>query len=304
MNAKRIVLAGGSGFIGRALTKEFLARNYEVLVLTRKARKRTDGVREVEWDNQHIGEWIQVLDGAEAVVNLTGKNINCRHTPENLREIIDSRVNSVKAIGGAIFHVQKPPRVWVQASAVGFYGDAKDKWCDENSPAGNNTLAEICQKWEAGFNSASLPKTRKVLLRVGFVLGENGGALPVLKKLTKLFLGGRAGNGKQFISWIHLKDLTQMFVAAVENENLSGIFNAVAPEPVRNKIFMRELRRALHRPWSPPAPKIAVRIGSRLMQSEASLVLASQRCVPKKFLDAGFQFEFADVRAALKNLCR
>jgi uncharacterized protein (TIGR01777 family) len=136
------------------------------------------------------------------------------------------------------------------------------------------------------------------------VLGENGGALPVLKKLTKLFLGGRAGNGKQFISWIHLKDLTQMFVAAVENENLSGIFNAVAPEPVQNKMFMRELRRALHRPWSPPAPKIAVRIGSRLMQSEASLVLASQRCVPKKFLDAGFQFEFADVRAALKNLCR
>ena len=165
---KRIVLAGGSGFIGSALAKELLARNYEVVVLTRTPRERNDGIVEFAWSGEHIGEWIKFLDGAEAVVNLTGKNINCPHTPENLRELAASRVNSVRAIALALDHVKNPPRVWIQSGAIGFYGDQGDKICDEDSPAGNDALAKICQPWEAGFNSASAPKTRKVLLRIGF----------------------------------------------------------------------------------------------------------------------------------------
>ena len=304
MSAKRIVIAGGSGFIGRALAKEFSAQNFEVVILTRALRERADGIREIEWDGKHIGEWIAFLDGAEAVINLTGKNINCPHTPENVRALTASRVDSVNALAAALLHIKIPPRAWVQASATGFYGNTGDVTCDENSPAGKDTLAEICRQWEAAFAAANAPKTRKVALRIGFVLGRDGGALPVLGKLTEWFLGGAVGGGRQYISWIHLADLVRMFVAAVGRENLSGTFNAVAPGAVTNAEFMRELRRALHRPWSPHAPEFAVRLGARLMKSEPSLALAGQRCAPGKLLKARFPFQFPHLRAALENLCR
>jgi len=304
MSAKRIVIAGGSGFIGRALAKEFSARNFDVVILTRTPCERAGGIREIEWDGKHIGEWIVFLDGAEAVINLAGKNINCPHMPENVRVLTASRVDSVNAIAAALEHVKIPPRVWVQASATGFYGDTGDAACDETSPTGKDTLAEICRQWEGAFAAANAPKTRKVVLRIGFVLGSDGGALPVLGRLTKWFLGGAAGGGRQYISWIHLADLVRMFAAAVERENMTGTFNAVAPGAVTNAEFMRELRRALHRPWSPPVPAFAVRLGARLMKSEPSLALAGQRCVPGKFLEVEFPFQFSHLRAALENLRR
>jgi hypothetical protein len=302
MKPKRIILAGGSGFIGSALAKKLVAQNFEVVVLARTPRARTDGVIEAEWNGEHLGEWIKFLDGAEAVINLAGKNINCPHTPENLRALTESRVNSVRAIALAFEHVKNPPRVWVQAGAIGFYGDRGNFLCDEATSSGSDKLAEVCRQWENAFHSGKSPKTRKVLLRIGFVLGREGGALPVLEKLTKWFLGGAAGNGKQFVSWIHLADLVQMFIAAIEREELSGTFNAVAPKPVTNKEFMRGLRRALHRPWSPPAPEFAVKLGARLMHSEPSLALAGCRVAPKHFLEKNFQFQFANLRGALKNL--
>ena len=300
--SRRIVLAGGSGFLGQSLAKELRARNHEVVVLTRTTRPRADGVIEAEWNGRQIGEWIKFLDGAEAVVNLSGKNINCPHTPENLRALAASRVDSVRAIQIALLHVKNPPRVWVQAGAVGFYGDCGDFLCDENTLNGSDNLAEICRQWEDAFHAVDAPKTRKILLRIGFVLGRDGGALPVLKKLAKWFLGGRTGSGRQFISWIHIADLARMFVEAIKREELSGTFNAVAPNPATNAEFMRELRRALHRPWSPPAPGWAVKFGSRLMKSEPSLALAGCRVAPKRFLEAGFKFRFPDLSDALKNL--
>src|SRR5580693_1331675 len=170
MNKPRLVLAGGSGFIGSALAERFNPK-WEVLVLTRSPRPRDDGVTEAQWSGEHIGEWIKYLDGADAVINLTGKNIQCLHTPENVRGLTESRVNSVQALALALEHVAVPPRVWIQASAIGFYGNAKERICDENSPNGTDTLSDICRQWEYAFNSARAPKTRKVLLRIGFVLG-------------------------------------------------------------------------------------------------------------------------------------
>ena len=303
MKKERIVIAGGSGFIGTALTQDWVQKGRDVVILTRSPQARQDGVVEAAWDGFHLGEWVQHLDGAEAVINLTGKNINCPHTPENVRALIASRVNSVQAIGAAVDHVKSPPRVWVQASAVGFYGDTGDQARDETSAGGDNTLAKICQDWENAFAATSTPRTRRVKLRIGFVLGAGSGALPVLATLTRFFLGGAVGNGRQYISWIHLADLVNMFAAAVENEALSGTFNAVAPQPVTNAAFMRALRRVYHRPWSPPAPAFAVKLGSRLMGSDPSLALTSQRCVPRRFDEAGFSFQFPDLGQALRNLC-
>ena len=302
---KRIVLAGGSGFIGRMLGRELLRQNYEVIVLTRSLRERDedDGTKEVEWDGEHVGEWIQFMDGAEAVINLAGRNINCRHTLENLREMTESRVNSVSTIASGVYHVTRPPRLWIQASAVGFYGNRRDEWCDEKSSNGQGHLADICRRWEQAFYSVSVPKTRRILFRLGIVLGREGGALPLLVHYTRWFLGGAAGNGRQYISWIHPADLVQMFSLALVHDNyFDGIYNAVAPNPVTNAEFMRTLRRTFHRPWCPPAPAWAVKLGCKLTGTEASLALEGCRCTPKRFLESGFPFQFTDPRAALKDI--
>lgn len=303
MNPNRIILAGGSGFIGTALAFEFARRGYEVVVLTRRPEARADKIEEVAWDGKTAGAWSQYLDGAKAVINLTGKNVNCRHTPENLRAITASRVDSVRALGQAAALVETPPRVWVQASGIGFYGDTGERVCDECAPMGTDALATVCRDWEGALQGLELPRTRKVFIRIGFVLGREGGGFPILAGLTRKFLGGTAGNGRQYVSWVHLADLVRMFAAAVERDDLDGTFNAVAPNPVTNAEFMRELRGALHRPWSPPVPALAVKIGARLMGTEPSLALTGQRCVPKHFLDSGFEFEFSELRPALADLC-
>ncbi|HEY3763415.1 MAG TPA: TIGR01777 family oxidoreductase [Verrucomicrobiae bacterium] len=298
---KRIVIAGGSGFIGQALALD-LAAKYDVVVLSRMPKARNDGVREVEWDGVHLGEWIALLNGAEAVVNLTGKNINCLHTPENIRELMASRIDSVSAIDAALEHIKEPPRVWVQASATGFYGNSGEVIRDEFSPGGDNILAEICKHWEKTFQEAKAEKTKKILLRVGFVLGRDGGALPVLEQFTRRYLGGRAGSGKQCISWIHMFDLVKMFRYAIEDEKLSGIYNAVGYEPVTNKDFMRELRHILRRPWSPPVPGFIIRLVARRMKSEPSLALEGCHAIPIRFLEAGFEFRFSTLKDALADL--
>lgn len=308
MNDNAIVIAGGSGFIGTALAKAFAATNRPVFVLTRNPRPRTGGIREIQWDGEHAGDWVQCLEGAAAIINLAGRSINCRHTPENLREIADSRVNSVKAIAAGLATLKTPPCVWVQASATGFYGDTADRICNETAHSGSDTLAQVCRDWEQVFEmageSGTIPKMRRVILRIGFVLGRESGALPVLARLTKLFLGGAAGNGLQYISWIHLADVVRVFGAAVANEAMSGAYNTVAPKPVTNAEFMRELRRTLHRPWSPPAPAPAVKLGARLMGTEGSLALVSQRCSAQKIMATGFQFQFPELSPALRDLCQ
>jgi hypothetical protein len=298
----RIVLAGGSGFIGRSLSPFLISKNYEVIVLTRAESDQHGAVRQAHWDGKTPGEWVQLVNSAAAVVNLTGRSINCRHTPENRREIIDSRVDSVRVLGQAIEQCVQPPKAFVQIAGVGIYGDKGERICDEATEPGDDFVAEVCQKWEAPFTSIDVSRTRKVLLRLGVVLGPNGGFLEVLGRLSRWFLGGQVGNGRQYISWIHITDLTRMLLAGVENQALTGRFNASSPNPVTNAEFMRELRRALHRPWSPPVPEFAARIGSCLMGTEASLALVSQRCVPKRFLESGFEFEFPELREALSNI--
>jgi uncharacterized protein (TIGR01777 family) len=237
-------------------------------------------------------------------MNLTGKSIDCPHTPENRVEIVRSRVNSVRAMAAAIGQVATPPKAWVQASATGFYGDTGDRSCDETAPRGEGFLAEVCEQWENALNAREPASTRQVILRIGFVLGHGGGALPVLSGMTKYFIGGAAGDGKQYISWIHLQDLVKVFTEAVAQRGWQGVFNATAPTPVTNAEFMKELREVMHRPWSPPAPAVMVRLGARLMGSEGSLALMSQRCPPVRLLAQGFKHHFPELRPALVDLLR
>jgi len=297
----RIILAGGSGFIGQSLSPFLVSKNYEVVVLTRRKSDHHGSIREAHWDGKTLGEWTQFVNGALGLVNLTGRSINTRHTPEHRREIIDSRVDSVRILGDAMRRCVQPPKVFVQLAGVGIYGDKGECICDETTAPGDDFVSEVCKKWEAAFHSVDSPNTRKVLLRLGVVLG-NGGFLYVLSRLTRWFLGGQVGNGRQYISWIHIADLSRMILHAIDQEQLTGVFNAIAPNPVTNAELMHGLRRALKRPWSPPVPEFAARVGSWLMGTEASLALVSQRCVPKRFLEKNFEFEFPNLREALANI--
>ena len=267
----RIILAGGSGFIGQSLSPFLVSKNYEVVVLTRDKSDHHGSIREAHWDGKTLGEWTQFVNGARGLVNLTGRSINTRHTPEHRREIVDSRVDSVRILGEAIPRCVQPPKVFVQLAGVGIYGDKGERICDETTAPGDDFVSEVCKKWEAAFDSVDSPNTRKVLLRLGVVLGRTGGFLHVLSRLTRWFLGGQIGNGRQYISWIHIADLSRMILQAIDQEQLTGVFNATAPNPVTNAELMHELHHALHRPWSPPVPEFAARTGSWLMGTEAAL---------------------------------
>lgn len=298
----RIILAGGSGFLGQSLAETLHGKGYEVIVLGRSASRQTATARHVQWDGRTVGEWAGLLEGAQAIVNLTGRSVNCRHTPAHRREIIESRVDSVRALGEALGKCSRPPQVFAQASSLAIYGDPGDRWCDEDAPHAEGFSETVCELWEGAFAAIHRLGMRKVVLRIGIVLGADGGALPVLARLTRWFLGGAVGNGRQYISWIHIADLNRMFVEAIERNDLAGAFNATGPNPETNAEFMRELRHALHRPWSPPVPAWATRIGARLMGTEASLALTGRRCRPKRFLESGFHFEFPELRRALADL--
>jgi uncharacterized protein (TIGR01777 family) len=300
--SRQIVVAGGSGFLGRSLASALVEASYRVTILTRSPKTSSGAIRELKWDGKSLGDWANCLEGATAVVNLTGRSVNCRYTPENRGEIVESRVDSVRTLGEAIRRCKQPPKVLVQASSLAIYGDAGDRWCDEAAPAGRGFPAETCFVWEKALRDSSMPGLRKVVLRIGFVLRRDGGALKTLINLTRWGLGGRVGNGRQYISWIHHRDMNRMFLAAIEDSSMEGIYNATGPNPVTNAGFMRELRAALHRPWSPPTPAWATHIGAALMGTEACLALTGRRCLPKRFQQRGFKFEFTDLAPALRDV--
>jgi len=298
----KIILAGGSGFLGQALARRLAAGGWEVVVLSRAPR--TGGpAREVTWDAATTGSWVTELEGAAAVVNLAGRSINCVHTPEHRREIVASRLNAVQALAQGCARTSKPPPVWIQCSATGYYGNAGDRICDEAQAPGTGFLAETCRAWEEAFTAADLPGVRRVVLRIGVVLDAAHGALPPLVKLTRCFLGGTAGNGRQFLSWIHREDLMDVFSAALTRPEMSGTYNACAPAPVTNAEFMRELRAVLGRPWCPPAPAFMVRFAARrFLGTEPDLALHGQRAQPVRLLAAGLAFRHPSVQMALRDL--
>lgn len=295
-----VVLAGGSGFLGSAIASALHAQGYEVVTLTRSPRSQPPFGRDVAWDGKNAGDWYAAVEGAAAVINMTGRNVDCRHTDENLAVIRSSRVDATRAVGAAILAAATPPPVWVQGSAIGYYGDVRDEVCTEETGPGDSPLAKVTVDWEAAVPDTP-PQTRVCFLRTGMVLGKDG-ALPRLAKVTKLFLGGTVGDGGQYMSWIHVDDIVGIVQWFLNNDSAAGHYNAVSPTPPTNKDFMSTLRKVLNRPWSPPAPAFAVRIGAALMGTAGSLALDSTRAVPERLLAQGFQFKFADLEGALRDL--
>lgn len=299
----KLILAGGTGFIGKALVNYFKNQFSEVVILSRSSYTNHDNVRGVKWDGKTIGSWVSELENADVLINLSGKNINCRFTDQNKNEILESRVNATNALGQAVLHLKVPPKLWINFSAVAIYKSTIETTNTEYSKEqGIGFMYEVCKKWESAFNDFELHHTRKVTLRISVVLGKQGGMISKLLPLVKLFLGGKAGNGKQMISWIHEQDLCRIIDFLIHNNSTHGIYNAAAEFPVSNRAFMQTFRKVLGIPFGLPAPAFAVKLGAFLMGTESSLVLDSVNVKSEKLLNEGFQFKYQDIYSCLKSV--
>jgi uncharacterized protein (TIGR01777 family) len=276
----------------------------EFVVLTRGPSRVANGVRLVQWDAKSPGRWISELDGAHAIINVVGRTVDCQKTPKNKKVILESRVDSVRALAAAVRAAQRPPAVWIQAATAHIYGDTADELLDESSLIGDGFAPMVGTAWERALEDAGLDDVRKMILRISFVLGRDGGPLKTLARLARLGLAGQIGNGRHYMSWIHEDDLHAIIRRAINDVSMQGVYVATAPEPETNALFMRALRAAVGRPWSPPVPAPLVRIGAWLMRTDPELALLGRRVVPTRLLREGFAFKFPHLRPALDDLLR
>lgn len=307
---RRIILPGGSGFLGRLLARWFAARDWEVVVLSRRPLLVTPPVRAVAWDGRTRGEWVRELDGAAVVVNLAGRSVDCRYHARNRKLILDSRLESTRVLGEAMCECAQPPAVWMNSSTATIYRHSVDRPMDETdadftaTPAAKDAFSiEVATRWEAAFNQAPVMRTRRIALRTGMVMADEPGTVyRVLRRLVRLGLGGRMGGGRQFVSWIHGDDFCRAVEWLIGREDISGPVSLTAPHPVPNAEMMRTLRAAFGVPWGLPASRWMLEVGAFLLRTETELVLKSRRVVPRRLLDAGFEFQFSRFEDAVDDL--
>jgi len=302
MTYKKIVLAGGSGYIGSVLIKHFAPLTDSIIVLSRGKAHCQENVEYVPWDGQTLGDWASHIEDADLLVNLTGKNVNCRYTATNRRLILNSRINAIKVLGQAIQQCSTPPKSWIQCASANIYRHAEDRPMDEDSgEIGTGFSVRVCLDWERSFEEQKLNHTRKALLRVGIVMGLNEGVFPRLATLAKWGLGGKQGDGNQMVSWIHESDMANM-IQWIHNNKISGTFNATAPQPIKNKDQMRIVRTEMGIPFGLPAPTLLLNLGAWIIGTEPELILKSRWAIPKRLVDLGFKFECNTFEEAIKKI--
>ncbi|MFN7138738.1 MAG: TIGR01777 family oxidoreductase [Limisphaerales bacterium] len=309
MTKPRIVLPGGSGFLGRVLAPYFVNKGYEVIVLSRQPAPIGEGIQTLPWDGCTHGPWAEALEGATAVINLAGRSVNCRYHARNRKLMMDSRVDSTRVLGEAIARCKTPPGVWMNSSTATIYKHSFDKPMDESSLTGATPEAkdafsiEVATAWERTFEAASTPHTRKVLLRTAMVLDAMPGTVfRVLRNLAKRGLGGKMGTGKQYMSWIHSEDFCRALEFILHREELCGVVNIAAPNPLPNREVMRLFREIAGMPFGLPAAEWMLELGAFFLRTETELIIKSRRVVPKRLLDAGFKFHHPELPEALRQI--
>lgn len=310
----KIVIAGGRGQVGTVLTRAFLARGDEVILLTRRGDSRRPE-RAVIWDGKTPGDWVEALEGADVLINLCGRSVNCRYTPAHRREIIESRVLPTRLLGQALGRLHRPPPLWLQASTATIYAHRYDRANDEftgilggNEPGVPETWRfsiEVATQWERAAEEAKPAGIRLVQLRSAMVMSPDaGGVFDTLLRLVRCGLGGSAGDGRQFVSWIHEYDFVEAVLWIMTHPSLAGTINLSSPEPLANADFMAELRRAWGARFGLPSPTWLLELGAMLIRTETELILKSRRVVPARLLESGFRFRYSEWSAAADELCR
>ena len=307
----RIVLLGGSGHVGNLLARHFHQQGHSVTVFSRTPRQMP--WRVVAWDFSTPGPWVEELEESDVCINLTGKSVNCRYTAANRKEIYDSRIGSTQKLNEVTAALRNPPRLWLNASTATIYRHALDRPMDETTgelggnepgaPASWNFSIKVARDWEGAFFSTPTPRTRKVAMRISFVVSpDRGGSFEALLNLVRRGLGGSVGTGQQFVSWIHDADFVRAIDWLISNEYFSGPVNLAAPNPLPNREFMAAFREAWGVPIGLPAPGPILELGCFLMRTESELVLKSRRVVPGRLLESGFEFRFPDWPDAVRDL--
>ncbi len=291
---KKVVITGGSGFIGAYLREKFLDLGYDVAIISRKPPAIT-------WNDQE--GMLQALNHAELVINLAGKSVNCRYNEKNKQEILTSRTGTTKLLGDAISKCEHPPKLWINSSTATIYRHAEDKpMTEKDGEIGVGFSVDVAKKWENAFFQFSLPNTRQVALRIAIVLGPDGGVMTPYKNLVTFGLGGIQGNGRQMFSWIHIEDIWNIILFLKDREDLSGIFNCSAPNPIPNYILMKELRRKLNRPLGLPAPAPLLELGAIFIRTETELILKSRWVLPDRLEKAGYSFHYPTIQETLEDI--
>ena len=309
----KIVIPGGSGQVGTVLARAFHGRGDDVVVLSRTETNALPW-RTVKWDGESLGEWAAEFEGADAIINLAGRSVNCRYTEVNRRIITESRVQSTRIVGQAIAETNNAPRVWLQASTATLYAHRYDAPNDDatgiiggsepNAPDTWRFSIDVVKKWEREFNAAATPHTRKVLMRSAIIMNpDQGSPFDMLLRLVRLGLGGTCGDGKQFVSWIHDQDFARAVVWLIQHQELAGPLNLAAPNPLPNAEFMQTLRQAWGMPVGLPATEWMLELGAWLMRSETELILKSRRVIPSRLVESGFTFQFPTWAEAAQDLC-
>jgi uncharacterized protein len=305
----KVVIPGGTGQVGQILAGALRTRGHEVVVVSRGS----SGPGVVSWDGRNLGAWARTIDGADAVVNLAGRSVDCRYTKTNLQQMMDSRVDSTEAVGAAIAAASRPPRVWLQMSTATIYSHRFDAPNDEatgiiggeepDAPGYWRFSIDVARAWERAQREAVTPSTRKVALRAAMVMSpDRGGVFDVLSRLVRLGLGGPIAGGRQFVSWIHESDFVRAVELLIQRDDIDGAVNLAAPTPLSQRELMAALRIAWGAPIGLPATKWMVELGAFFLRTDSELVLKSRRVVPTRLLEAGFTFDFPTWPGAAKDL--
>ncbi len=308
MTMQRIIIPGGSGFLGRQLAKYFKNNGYQVVILSRQEFHSEDATV-VLWDGKSLGSWCQELENSLAVINLAGRSVDCRYHAKNRQVLLDSRILSTKILGLAIANCVNKPKVWLNSSTATLYEHTYGEGHSENgkiaaSPDAKDEFSiELANAWEKAFNESISQDIRKVLLRTAIVFGNDSGtAYQIIKRLVGLGLGGRMGHGKQYVSWIHSNDFCRALEWIIINNQSNGIYNISAPNPLTNKLMMQIIRKKLGVPFGLPATKWMLEIGAFFLRTETELIIKSRRVLPTRLLSEGFEFQFTNFIDMIEDL--
>ena len=294
MTNKKIILAGGTGFVGRYLTEKYSALGYNVINISRQTGS-------VNWEDENA--IIEAIDNSEMLINLAGKSVDCRYTEQNKKDILKSRTETTAILGNAILKCKNPPELWINSSTATIYRHAEDRAMTESKgEIGSGFSVNVATSWEESFFDFKLPRTRQVALRMAIVLGNNGGVMKPFMNLVRFGLGGKQGNGNQMFSWIHISDLHNIITFLKDNKNLSGVYNCSSPNPVQNKTFMRILRQRIGIKFGLPSPKLLLKIGAFIIGTETELILKSRWVIPERLMAAGFIFEHPTIDEAIDTI--